>query len=115
MKKIIESDNHKFEVVEEIPKNHFLWNIGKNMPDGYLPIAEQGETFYSVNTETLKAIEFKEAQIILAAIGAGHSTVKKMESLLRYSEKRKVKPYKYEEVKKALPLLKQVKGYKNLI
>jgi len=115
MKKIIESGHHKFEIVNEIPKNHFLWNIGKNMPDGYLPIAEQGETSYSVNGATLKAIEFKEAQTILAAIGAGHRTVKDMETLLHYGEKRSVKPYNYSEVEKALPLLKQIKGNENLI
>lgn len=115
MKKIIESDNHKFEIVNEIPKNYFLWNIGRNMPGGYLPIAEQGETSYSVNGETLKAIKFEEAQTILAAIGAGHSTVKKMQTYLNANKNKKVKPYLYNEIKKALPLLKQIKGNKNLI
>ena len=37
MKTII-SGEYTFEIVESIPRNYFIWNIGKNMIDGYLPL-----------------------------------------------------------------------------
>ena len=34
----IQSCGHTFEVVEEVPLGYEIWNIGKNMIDGYLPL-----------------------------------------------------------------------------
>ena len=38
---IVEQHNmptHKFEIVDRVPLGYHVWNIGENMPDGYLPL-----------------------------------------------------------------------------
>ncbi len=116
---IVMMDNHKFEVVDFVPTGYEIWNIGRNMIDGYLPLCRLA--FFQpfpgarqVDTESLKAIKTEGAQIILAAVGGGHNTLKKMEDFLkRYGS---VKPgdknyYRVEKIKKALPYMRQIKWH----
>ena len=75
MKTII-SGEYTFEIVESIPRNYFIWNIGKNMIDGYLPLCSlAGKQPFKgaqcIDVGSLRAIKIDEAQIILAAIGGG--------------------------------------------
>lgn len=45
-----------FEIVEKIPENYVIWNIGKNMgTDKYIPIC-QLKTKYDVDLFSLKAV-----------------------------------------------------------
>ena len=55
---------HTYEVVEKIPAGFFVWNIGRNAPAGYIPIAElaDGET-HTINPDTLKAIKLNDDEI----------------------------------------------------
>jgi hypothetical protein len=57
---IIATERWRFEVVNKIPTGYEIWNIGKNMVDGYIPLAEVDG--YEVNPETLKAIRIEDAQ-----------------------------------------------------
>lgn len=60
---------HTFEIVEKIPKNYFIWNIGANMetPD-YIPICEklhpENRESYDINVNTLKCIKLKREDVI---------------------------------------------------
>ena len=54
--------NDIFEIVEKIPSNYFVWNIGENMgSDEYIPICEdlhpEDKENFEINTSTLKAIK----------------------------------------------------------
>lgn len=103
----ITSGKHEFELVESVPWGYKIWNIGKNMIDGYLPIVQVGGyDGCQVNTSTMKAIKTDGAQTILEAIGAGPSTVKEMES---YIEKHP-NEWGVDRMKIALPLMRKIKG-----
>lgn len=118
MNNVLKNNCGVFEIVESVPKdNYTLWNIGSNMTDGYLPIVQVIEGTYNVNTETMKAIKLKKAQIILSAIGGGQNTIKKMENYIkRYSNsKNSCTLRRVERIKKALEVMYTVKGVNNLI
>ena len=89
--KTLKVDNHTFEIVDKVPKNYMIWNIGNNMPDGYLPLCEllnpEDPDNYSINPETLKAVQCEGAQAILKVTIRGQNTIKKMETYIkRYSK-----------------------------
>lgn len=109
----IQSCGHTFEVVEEVPDGYMVWNIGKNMVDGYLPLCRLSarQPFpggRSIEAGTLKAIKANGAQTILAAVGYGPSTVKEMENhIAKYAQR---KPRECSKMKAALPFMRQIKG-----
>ena len=57
---IITSGSHEFEVVEKMPKDYVIWNIGDNMVDGYLPICLCDG--FNVTVSSLKAIKIDDAE-----------------------------------------------------
>lgn len=62
-------NTHTFEVVEKIPANFFVWNIGKNMMhDDYIPICEDAhpghKEDYTINQNTLKAIKLTTEEVM---------------------------------------------------
>ena len=68
--KIFSEDDYRtdvFEIVEKIPENYVVWNIGENMgTDKYIPIC-QLKTKYDVDLFSLKAVpvtseEYKRLQ-----------------------------------------------------
>lgn len=48
-----------FEIVEKIPANFFVWNIGENMgTHEYIPFCEEkNKDSFEINTTTLKAVK----------------------------------------------------------
>lgn len=61
------SDNqHTFEIVERVPMGYQIWNIGKNMIDGYLPLCRVIPGTFSIEPETLKVITLEKFVICLA-------------------------------------------------
>lgn len=116
----ISNGRHEFEVVDCVPAHYFIWNIGKNMVDGYLPMCEwlnpANKMDFSINPNTLKAIKCPEAQTILAAIGDGQNVPWKMEA---YIEKHADAPEgtwehtQVERMRKALPVLKSMRIWGN--
>lgn len=83
-------NTHNFEIVEKIPKNFFVWNIGENMgSDEYIPLAQdlkpEDKEDYTVNTNTLKAIRLnpEEVQILRKAASVGVNNLKAAEKALK--------------------------------
>ncbi|MDQ0360011.1 hypothetical protein [Breznakia pachnodae] len=108
MEKIV-SGKHEFEIVEHVPQGYEIWNIGENMIDGYLPLA-QVDSDYKVNPKTLKAIKVDGAQIILSAVGYKPKTVKGMEKFINKYDGNKSKQWIVDKIKKALPIMRTIKG-----
>ena len=108
----ITSGEHTFKIVNSIPLGYKIWNIGKNMIDGYLPIVQVGgEDGCQVNIKTIKAIKIKEAQTILNAIGWGQNTIKEMETYVKRYKNSKTEYVKnhikrLEEALKVMYLIK---------
>ena len=81
---------HSFKIVEKIPENYYIWNIGENMgSDEWIPLAQdlkpEDKEDYHVNTETLKAIRLnpEEVQILRKAAGIGVNNLKAAEKALK--------------------------------
>ena len=110
-------ETNVFEIVESIPKGYMLWNIGSNMKADYLPLVQPIKGTYNVNPKTMKAIYVKDAQTVLKALGRGQKTVKQMEIYIKKYSNAKMKSTKIhvERLKKAVEILKTVKGVENLI
>lgn len=110
--------SHTFELVDSVLPGYFIWNIGENMADGYLPLCRLSayQPFpggRSIEQDTLKAIRCEGAQIILSAIHSGAGTVAKMEQYIRRKQDAKVGTWEHEmveNIKKALPYMRQIKG-----
>lgn len=111
MKKLFDG-KHTFEIVESVPKGYMIWNIGKNMVDGYLPLCklknvQPFEGGREIDATALKAIKCEGAQTVLSAIGGGQDTIEKMERYIkRYSNsKRALTLIRVEHMKKALEVM----------
>lgn len=112
-RKVLESDGHTFELVDKITKPYVIWNIGANIPDGYLPPCklkpiQPFEGAKCIETESLRAIKMDGAQVILAAIGGGQETIPEMERYIMRYKNARPGTYSYRKVqrmKKALPYM----------
>lgn len=79
-----------FEIVDKIPENFFIWNIGENMgSDEYIPLAQNlkpgDKENFEINPYTLKAIRLnpEEVQTLRKAAGIGVNSLKAAEKALR--------------------------------
>ena len=114
----ITSGKDTFEIVDHIPAGFQIWNIGKNMVEGYLPLcrlkrpAEQPfEGCMEIERDTLKAIKTDGAQTILTAIGCGPNDIPSMERYIKKYSGSKT-PYvmsRVERMKAALVYMYQIK------
>ena len=104
-----------FEVLDIVPLGYKIWNIGRNMPDGYLPFCrlkavQPFEGAQCVETDTLKAVRTEGAQVILAAVGRGAGDdLKSMESYLQkhpHPAPGSRAEANVERIKKAIPYLR---------
>ncbi len=116
-KNTITSQGHTFDLVDEIPLGYIIWNIGKNMVDGYLPLCRlrMRQPFPGgrcIEPDTLKAIKCKGAQIILAAIGYGPDTPEEMEEYIAEHSDDPVYARNILRMKDALPHMRKIKGFK---
>lgn len=108
--------SHTFELVDRVPLGYSIWNIGKNMADGYLPLCRLAavQPFpggRSIEVDTLKAIKCEGAQEILAAAGLGPETLDEMERYIKKNEKKPNRQLAVERMKKALPFMRKLKWY----
>ena len=74
-----------FEIVEKIPTNYVIWNIGKNMgTDKYIPIC-QLKTKYDVDLFSLKAVPVtpEEYSKLQGASSWGVSSLENAEKALK--------------------------------
>lgn len=79
-----------FEIVDKIPGNFYIWNIGENMgTNEYIPLAQDlkpgDKENFEINPETLKAIRLnpEEVQILRKAAGIGVNNLKAAEKALK--------------------------------
>lgn len=113
----IKSGEHVFELVDRVPYGYMIWNIGKNMIEGYLPLCrlKAVQRFLGgrdIETDTLKAIKIDGADIILEAIGGGQNTPEEMESYIKRYRNAKPGTWSYRQVqrmKAALPIMRKIK------
>ena len=94
----IKSGEHVFEIVDRVPCGYTIWNIGKNMVDGYLPLCR------------LKAVKVDGAQIILEAVGGGQNTPEQMEAYIKRYRNAKPGTWSYKQVRRmkaALPIMRK--------
>ena len=80
----IEKNNCKYEVVDRIPKNYVIWNIGSNAPEGYLPICKLKDK-YNIDISTIKAIKIENSDLLLRSAKYAQSS-KKMTSFIKRHE-----------------------------
>lgn len=117
-KQFIESrsmfNTHRFEVVEKIPSGFFVWNIGDNMVEGYIPIAESlrpgDKDCYEIRESTLKAIALDPAaiKILRAAAGWGITSVKAANRAIKRQPKSYSTRRQKELAEAALPILETI-------
>lgn len=109
---------YTFRLVDRIPLGYIIWNIGKHhMPEGYLPLCRLSlfQPFpggRNIEVETLRAMKFDGAHIILDAIGYGPQTPEEMEAFIKKHNAAKPRSGLYAEVrrmKRALPLMRQLR------
>ena len=79
-----------FEIVDKIPENFYIWNIGENMGSNeYIPLVQDlkpgDKEDHSINPGTLKAIHLnpEEVQILRKAAGVGVNSLKTAEKALK--------------------------------
>lgn len=85
---------HIFKIVDKIPKNFFVWNIGENMgSDEYIPLSEdlhpEDKDDYSINPATLKAIKLPQEEVKLLRAAASVGIVSKATADKALKSKRK--------------------------
>lgn len=112
-KKTITYGGDTFELVDHIPQGYIIWNIGKNMLDGYLPLCRLAsyQPFpgaRNIEVDTLKAIKCDGAQVILAAIGWGPQTEEEMERYIKKYSGTGKHTMAVERMKKALPFIRKI-------
>ena len=86
--------NDIFEIVEKIPSNYFVWNIGDNMGlDEYIPICKdlhpEDKENFEIDTTSLKAIKLPidEVKALREAAACGVNSKKTAEKALRSKRK----------------------------
>ena len=108
---------HVFRIVNDpCYPAYKIWNIGKHMPDGYLPMSrmKQVQPFDGVeeiDTDTLHAIRTDGAQDILNALGFGPETSAEMTAYVEGIEDGRIDrrfAYAAELMQKAIPWLKKL-------
>jgi len=105
---------HKFEIVDFIPYGYHIWNIGRNMTDGYLPLVMTGGYDGCQVIGVMKALPLENAQKILDVTTAYGDTPKKLKkSIVKYTE-RGDRPEKVKQMEEALEIMMTVKGINNL-
>lgn len=118
MKKMIESksmfNTHRFEVVDKMPEDYFVWNIGDNMVDGYLPICQDlypgNKDNYEINQRSLKAIamEPEDLKILRNAAGYGVTSLKAARAALKRKAVSRMMKRTKELAAQALPIFEKI-------
>ena len=107
--------NDIFEIVEKIPNNYFVWNIGENMgTDEYIPICEdlhpEDKDNYEINPNTLKAIKLsvEEVKVLRKAAHVGIFSKKTAEKALKSKRKGYWSDRKREQAAKTIDIFNKI-------
>lgn len=104
-----------FEIVEKIPANYFVWNIGENMgTDEYIPLAEDlrpgNKDCYEINRSTLKAIKLsvEDVRLLRRAAGVGVNSKATAEKALRSKRRGYMSDRRRAEAEKTIDIFKRI-------
>ena len=104
-----------FEIVEKIPANYFVWNIGENFgTDEYISLAEdlhpEDKDNYQINRYTLKAIKLsaEEVKLLRHAANYGINSKETAEKALRSKRRGYMSDRKREEAEKTIDIFKSI-------
>lgn len=104
-----------FEIVEKIPANYFVWNIGENFgTDEYISLAEdlhpEDKDNYEINRYTLKAIKLsaEEVKLLRHAANYGINSKETAEKALRSKRRGYMSDRKREEAEKTIDIFKSI-------
>lgn len=104
-----------FEIVEKIPKDFFVWNIGENMGNNeYIPICTKLHPYdkadFTINTERLKAIKLdrEEVQLLRAAACVGINSKESAEKAIRSKRKGYWSNQKKEQAEKTIDIFNKI-------
>lgn len=107
--------NDSFEIVEKMPSNYFVWNIGENMgTDEYIPICEdlhpEDNDSYEINTSTLKAIKLniEDVKALREAAGVGVNSKKTAEKALKSKRRGYWSDRKREQAEKVIDIFNKI-------
>ena len=96
-----------FTIVDKIPEDYQVWNIGNLMIDGYLPLCQLVPDTYNVILETLLAIHLpdNEIEIIRRATGYGINSLTAARETLNNPDNNEVY---IKLAKAALPIFEKI-------
>lgn len=104
-----------FEIVEKIPANYFVWNIGENFgTDEYIALAEdlhpEDKDNYEINRYTLKAIKLsvEEVKLLRHAASFGINRKETAEKALRSKRRGYMSGRKRAEAEKTIDIFKSI-------
>lgn len=104
-------NTHHFQIVEKVPSNFFVWNIGKNMAtEDYIPmcvIKPSDDDILEINPDRLYAIRLPRNEVLLLR-EAGHRGVENLaaaEKALAGSDERKK-----EIARKTIDIFRKIQG-----
>ena len=107
--------NDIFEIVEKIPNNYFVWNIGENMGDDeYIPICEdlhpEDKDNYEINQNTVKVIKLsvEEVKALRKAASVGINSKKTAEKALKSKRRGYWSDRKRAEAEKTIDIFKRI-------
>lgn len=108
-----------FAIIDKIPINFFVWNIGENMGHAeYIPLCEQLNPnadkndcdYYTINTSTLKAIKLpaEEVQLLRDAAHNGITSLEEAEKALKSKRKGYWSNRKREHATKTIDIFRRI-------
>ena len=104
-----------FQIVERIPEMFFVWNIGENMKSAeWIPLCEAlhpgDKDDYSINPDTLKAINLPENEVKLLRDAAdfGINSLATAEKALKSRRRGYMSDRKREQAKKVIHLFRRI-------
>ena len=104
-----------FEIVDKIPGNFYIWNIGENMgSDEWIPLAQDlkpgDKENFEINPETLKAIRLnpEEVQILRKAAGIGVNNLKAAEKALKSKRRGYWSDRKRKEAENSIDVFRKI-------
>ena len=107
--------NDIFEIVEKIPRNYFVWNIGDNMGhDEYIPICKdlhpEDKENFEIDTTSLKAIKLpiNEVKALREAAHCGVNSKKTAEKALKSKRRGYWSDKKREQAEKTIDIFNKI-------
>lgn len=104
-----------YKIVEKIPFNFYVWNIGKNMgSDEYIPLCQDLcpgiKDDYSINSDTLKAIKLpkEEVELLREAAGWGVVSLKEAEKALKSKRHSYIAEKRRESAHKTIDIFERI-------